>query len=574
MGVIRILPEKVIGQIAAGEVIERPSSVVRELTDNSLDAGSKRVHVLVERGGKKRIKVSDDGCGMDRHDLLLCMERHATSKISAMDDLFSIRSLGFRGEAVPSIGAVSRLEITSRPHDHLVGHKLKVTAGQMKSLDEVGCPPGTVVEVRDLFFNMPVRRRFLKGDKTETDHVLDAFMRIGLPHLQTHFRLEEGEKTLLNLPPADAVQMRLPAFFGKDAVASMVEATGDHGEFKIKVYLGHPDQVRSRADRILFYVNHRHVRDRLLMHATMEGYGQRLMKGRYPLAVVFLEVDPSLVDVNIHPAKHEIRLQQAQLIHQVMIAIIRNALGPEHHPLQALEPGEPKGLSTADPRPLQVSEPFLAYATEPSASSPPARLQVQSPLPLEVDLRILGQVKGTYILCEGREGLFLVDQHAAHERVLYETLRVSYQAAKVESQTFLIPPRLELSVRDSRVLAERLKQLGGLGLEIEPFGGNTFLVRSVPVTLLKVRWESLLSDLIPTLEQGGDLSSEALLDGVLTVMACHGAIRAGEQLSGEEMSALIKQLFATQLPTNCPHGRPTMRTFTYGELERMFKRVV
>jgi DNA mismatch repair protein MutL len=574
MGVIRVLQEKVVSQIAAGEVVERPASVVRELMDNSIDAGARKVHVLIERGGKRLVKVTDDGTGMDRDDLLLSVERHATSKISAVEDLFSIRSLGFRGEAVPSIGAVSRMEVTTRPHDHLIGHKLRVAGGRIKSMEEAGCPAGTAVEVRDLFFNMPVRRKFLKGDRTETDHIADAFLRIGLPHLQIHFRLDEEQRTLLNLPRSASQLNRLSPVFGREAVASMTEVSQEAGEFKFRMYLADPDFARARTDRILFYVNGRYVRDRLLLHAVMEGYGQRLMRGRYPQAVVFIDVNPSLVDVNVHPTKQEIRLQQAHLIHEALVAFVRSTLGPKAYPVQETAGTISAGTTMhVQPEP-SASEPPGKYLVEANVASAPGAFQVRKPMLFEDDLRILGQLRDTYILCETGEGLLLVDQHAAHERVLYETLKSAHSSSRMESQVFLIPQRLEVSVKDARAIMGRLEELHHLGMEIEPFGGSTFLLRSVPSPLHRVRWERMFADLMPLLEEGGDLSTQTVLDGFLTIMACHGAIRAGQHLSREEMEQLMKQLFGTGLPTNCPHGRPTLRKLSFEELERMFKRVV
>lgn len=574
MGVIRVLQEKVVSQIAAGEVIERPASVVRELMDNSIDAGARKVHIMVERGGKRLVKVTDDGTGMDRDDLLLSVERHATSKISAVEDLFSIRSLGFRGEAIPSIGAVSRMEVTTRPHDHLIGHRMKVAGGRVKFVEEAGCPAGTAVEVRDLFFNMPVRKKFLKGDRTETDHIADAFLRIGLPHLEIHFRLDEEQRTILNLPRSTSQLNRLSPVFGREAVASMAEVSRESGECAFRMYLADPDFARARTDRILFYVNGRYVRDRLLLHAVMEGYGQRLMRGRYPQAVVFLDVNPTMVDVNVHPTKQEIRLQQAHLIHEALVAFVRSALGSKAYPVPDSDEAIFEGtIMHVGPEPSS-SEPPGEYLSEAKEVSAPGAARVREPMLFEGDLRILGQLRDTYILCETGEGLLLVDQHAAHERILYEVLKRGHSSSRMESQVFLIPQRLEFSVKDARAIMVRLEGLRHLGMDIEPFGGTTFLLRSVPSLLHRVRWERMFSDLMPLLEEGGDLSTQTVLDGFLTIMACHGAVRAGQHLSREEMEQLMKQLFETGLPTNCPHGRPTFRKLSFEELERMFKRVV
>ncbi len=564
MGIIRVLHEKVISQIAAGEVIERPASIVRELIDNSIDAGSGRIFVWIEKGGKGLIRVSDNGAGMVRDDLLLSVERHATSKISSVSELFSIASLGFRGEALPSIGAVSKMEITSRPKEQVGGHRLKVSGGRVLSIEEVGCPAGTLVEVRDLFFNLPARKKFLKGERTETDQILDLLVRTGLPYYQIHFRLDSGDRTLINLAPTPDLRHRFPALFGPDVGSSMQEASLESADFRIKAFLGDPEYARSRADRILLYVNRRHVRDKLIMHAVMEGYGQRLMKGRYPQAVVFLDVNPSLVDVNVHPAKQEVRLQQGRTIHDALIATIQRTLGREMRPVS--------GADAALFEPALHQEPPLQMALEPPAGyrHPQGR---QEPAEAPMEFQVLGQFRETYILLETPEGLLVMDQHAAHERVVYEKLSRSYGSSGPEVQAFLIPQQLEFSLKDAGTIMEKLDSIRALGFDVEPFGGTTFLLRSVPALLADTQWGKLFSDLLPALEEG-DPVENGVSDRLLTVMACHGAIRAGQRLSEQEMAHLVRQLYSTALPTNCPHGRPTIRKFSIEEMERLFRRAV
>jgi DNA mismatch repair protein MutL len=573
MSVIRILPEKVASQIAAGEVIERPASIVKELMDNSIDSGADRVSVKIEKGGKDLIRVSDSGCGMTRDDLLLCLERHATSKISDLNDLFSVRTLGFRGEALPSICAVSELEITSRVSDALIGHRLKAGGGRLKSIDEVGAPAGTAVEVKKLFFNTPVRKKFLRSERTETDQVIDTFSRIALPFTRIHFRLDAGENTVLNLPASDNEPNRLTALFGRNLAASMIKAEETGDGFRIQAYLGPPEQSRMKGDRILFYVNRRNIRDRLLIHAVMEGYGQRLMKGHYPQAVVFVEIDPLLVDINVHPTKQEVRFHQPRQIHQALIGTVGKALRPSFPVAPESEPGS--GYETSRERAelnrLFMEEPVQEYLLKASEG---VVVGEGGEGFAAGEIRILGQLRDTYILCETKDGLLIVDQHAAHERIVYETLKKSFRESNTERQIFLIPPHLEVSVKEARIIDERRDRLLRLGLEIEPFGGETFLLRSVPSILATADWESIFRDMVPLLEEAAEFSEEKAMDRFLTVMACHGAIRAGQRLSQQEMALLLRQLKEMDLPTNCPHGRPVFKKFSIYEIEKMFKRVV
>jgi DNA mismatch repair protein MutL len=581
MSVIRILHEKVASQIAAGEVIERPASIVRELIDNSIDAGAEKIFVTVANGGKNLIRVTDDGLGMHRDDLLLCLERHATSKIRSVSDLFSIQTLGFRGEALPSISAVSRMEILSRRSEELIGHRLKVTGGKINSLEETGAPPGTTVEVRDLFFNTPARKKFLRTSGTEANHIIDTFVRIALPFVSVHFRLDEGDRTLLNLPASLNEINRLSALFGREVAGSMIEGGFEEGNFKIRCRLASYEASRSRGDRIFIYVNKRNVRDRLLTHAVMEGYGQRLMKGRYPQVVLFMDMDPSLVDVNVHPTKQEVRFREGRWVHDKIRSVVDKAVGERvYHSIGTrvaveTEPTEPR------PSLFSMGEPAQEYRREQSSDDirpyeerkgispdhPPVRL-------FGDHLEIIGQLRHTYLLCQTEDGFVMVDQHAAHERVLYEKLRRTTENSPMETQSFLIPPSLELPPKEARILSRHLDQLKKIGIEIEPFGGGTFLIRSVPSAMVRANWMDFLKEISPILERNPDFSTQEALDAMVSVMACHGAIRAGARLSLDEMRQLLRDLNRSELPSHCPHGRPIFKKFTFYEIEKMFKRVL
>ena len=574
MSVIRVLTEETATKIAAGEVIDRPASVLRELLDNSIDAESSRITVRIEKGGRGLIKVTDNGIGMNRDDLLLCLERHATSKIRSISDLPSITTLGFRGEAIPSMAAVSRMEITSRPADQLSGYKVKVTGGKLKSIEETGSPAGTDVEVRDLFFNVPARRKFLKTVKTETDHIIDTLIRITLPYKGIHVKLEEAEKTILNLPATENRLNRLTTLFGRDVASSMTECFSENGEMVIRGYLASPEMNRNRADRIFIYVNGRNIRDRLVTRAVMEGYGQRLMKGRYPQLVLFIEIDPSFVDVNVHPTKQEIRFHHGHLVFETIVATITKTFGPGLPTYY--EPGESR-RETKEFEPSNApgtAESEWEYTGPETAETLPSENHFyQENLVKEVP-EVLGQLKETYILCQTGDGLLMVDQHAAHERIVYESLKRSHQQAGIESQPFLIPLKLELSLKEGRIVLKNIEQFAKMGLELEHFGGNTFLLRSVPSILVNVDWTNFIHDLMPLLEEERDLTRDKALDKLLTMMACHGAVRAGQRLSHREMAQLLRQLEEAELSTNCPHGRPVLKKFSYGEIEKMFKRVV
>ncbi|MFP3928667.1 MAG: DNA mismatch repair endonuclease MutL [Desulfobacteraceae bacterium] len=573
---IRVLPESVATRIAAGEVVERPASVVRELMDNSIDAGADRIEVTIEGGGRKLIRVSDNGLAMGRDDLLLSVERHATSKVRDMEDIFSVATLGFRGEALPSIASVSRMEITSRPREQVSGHRLIIKGGDLQSIDEVGAPPGTTVSVRDLFFNTPARRKFLRTARTEASHVMEVFSRIALPFNEVHFRLLDGDKAVLSYPDSDDRRERLSMLVGRDVADRMKEISAEWGSIAIRGYAAPPELSRSRGDRILVYVNGRSVRDRLVARAVMEAYGQRLMKGRYPQAILFLELPPSSVDINVHPAKQEVRFREAGTLYNALVSAVQGSLNQETlgrgiRYERTADPGsgwgeapmgwEQTGIEEAPPqgggRSLwQRDHQDHGGSTRPS-------------------LQVIGQLGGTYILCQSDEGLVLVDQHAAHERIVYEELRDRLSGAALEVHAFLIPKRFELSLQEAGLVARHSEALRRLGLELEPFGAGTVLLRSVPTQLMNVDLDRFIEELLPLLkEKGDDLGREEGFHELLTVMACHGAIRAGEPLSEQEMASLLQELQGTGLYTNCPHGRPIFKKFTWGELERMFKRIV
>jgi DNA mismatch repair protein MutL len=624
MGKIRKLSQNVANQIAAGEVIDRPASVVRELLDNSIDSGADRITIRIEEGGSNLIRVSDNGAGMDKDDLLLSIERHATSKISSVADIFAIKTLGFRGEALPSICSVSRMEITTRPDEQISAFRLKANGGVIESVEETGAPSGTTIDVRDLYFNTPARKKFLKTVKTEAALIVDTVSRIALPFSDIYIKLLDNlsGKTILNLPSSDTELNRLTALFGKEAAQSFMDARFVHDRFSIRAYLSLPELSRTRGDRMFVYVNNRNIRDKLVMSAITGGYGQRLMKGRYPQVALFIDIDPAFVDINVHPAKQEVRFEDGRLIYQAISSTIARALGDQINPFKSSD-------DVHKDKPFFESPIVSEKTQETDAHAPvyyqeetikPQRLEVREAIPetqqvlfnqkkatyqppdigeviipvreeklvqqvqpqvkpyyrhdhIDENPLVIGQLKGTYLLFEERDGLLMIDQHAAHERVVYETLRQKYAAKKMESQNFLLPVDIELSNRDARILEEKLEQINNLGFEIEHFGGNSFLIRAVPAILVNSDWQNFLKDLIPVLHEEDDLTTTGAMDKLLTIMACHGAIRAGQRMTEKEISILLTQLQQLDLATNCPHGRPVYKKISYTELEKMFKRI-
>ncbi|MCF8119129.1 MAG: DNA mismatch repair endonuclease MutL [Deltaproteobacteria bacterium] len=576
MNVIRVLPEQVASQIAAGEVIDRPASIVKELIENSVDARARRITVRIAEGGKRLIKVSDNGVGMSRDDLLLSVERHATSKLREADELSRVKSLGFRGEALPSMAAVSKMQITSLPPDQVVGYRLTVSGGKPPEIAETGTPPGTIVEVKDLFFNMPARRKFLRTSRTELGHIIEVMGRAAMPFPEIHFSLVEGTRSILTLPASTAPLERLAALMGREVGQAMTEGEECHDGIRIQLYAAPPEYSRNRGDRLYVYVNGRNIRDRLVTRAIMEGYGQRLMKGKYPQIVLFLEMDPSQVDVNVHPTKQEVRFRETHKVFHTIVSAINSRLTPASPSPWRTDPLAPES---------PPESPFLPFAEIAEPGSPPygkaegMGTVTQGPLRpgertlLNQGTEIIGQLGSTYILCQVQDGLLMVDQHAAHERIVYEHLRSSLKHSQIQIQTLLLPPELELTSKEKQIALDQKERLDALGIDLAHFGGNTFILRSVPAMLENISWSAFVSELLAQLTDGPS-DDMAVLDKGITVMACHGAVRAGQRMSLEEMHRLMDELNETELPTNCPHGRPVFRHFSYLELEKMFKRVI
>jgi len=602
---IRILSENLCNKIAAGEVVERPASVVKELVENSLDAGAREIRVEVEKGGKRLIRVVDDGGGMSRDDALLCLERHATSKIRSDEDLFHLNTLGFRGEALPSIAAVSRFALRTRSEESLEGWELYVEAGTVKRAGAVGCPTGTTIEIRDLFFNTPARRKFLRRDETELGHVADVVTKLALACPEVQFYLSHNGRTLIDVYRQGSLAERIGSLLGRPLLQEMVSLTADGPDgLGLSGLVSQPSANRATTGSVYTFINGRYIRDRVVQHALLEGYRSLLEKGRYPHAVLFLTIDPQLVDVNVHPTKHEVRFRDQRTVHDFIAAAVQDALRPsswlsagEVRPAEEAEvpertpPGGDCGSShAAGTGPevglrQRVQESLQKYAGGSAAPSVRPTPAPGTPFVLPVrdegkrsgglfsSLRVIGQFRSSYILCQDGDDLLLIDQHAAHERISFERLRHEYRQGRVERQGLLFPAVIELDFREASLFEECRKEFGRLGFDLDPFGGRTFALKAIPQILAGADAEQLLRDVAGEIATiGKSALVEDKVEQVLMLMACHGVIRANQALDTARVEALLRQLDEVNFKGHCPHGRPVMRRLTLIEIERMFKR--
>jgi len=541
---IHILPTEVAERIAAGEVVERPASVVKELIENSLDAGASAVSVEIRDGGLSLIRISDDGCGMSRADAPLALERFATSKIRTLDDLEAIATLGFRGEALSSIAAVARLEILTRTRDELEGTRLRAGDGPVE-VEPAASPVGTSVTVRDLFYNTPARRKFLKSPMREGELVRQTVIRYSLAYPAVAFRLVVGGRETYVAPPATPLE-RIGTALGRKVAAEMVEVAWEAADLRIWGYVSRPTIGRRDRRAQFFFVNGRPVRSGLLAVMLERPYAGRLPPERRPLAVIHIRLDHHLVDVNVHPRKAEVRLSQERSVYGVVTRAVEAALAP--YPRQE---GEFPALEW----------PFAGVLVEPGV------VREERAEYIAGGLEPLGQLQNAYIVARSREGLVIVDQHAAHEQVLFERLLGG------EGGRSLSPPvRVELTAREAELLESYLGPLADLGMEVEPFGEHTFLVRSLPAPLAEQEPRALLDTLLEELPRCRRLDPEAVRERLAMKAACSAAVKAGDFLTVEQMQALLDDLTASWSPATCPHGRPAFVLLTVEELERRFMR--
>jgi DNA mismatch repair protein MutL len=544
MGTIHILPPEVAERIAAGEVVERPASVVKELVENALDAGATAIHVEVAGGGVNLVRVSDNGCGMAREDAPLALERFSTSKVGTLADLTSIRTLGFRGEALAAIAAVARLTILTRIRDELEGSRV-TSADREVEVVPAASPAGCSVAVSDLFHNTPARRKFLKSPRREMELCQQTVVRYALAYPTVSFKLTVDGRERLVAPPASPLE-RLAIAFGREAAGDMLPIDWAAGDLRVHGLISTPAIGRSRRDSQHFFLNRRPIRSGLLAVMLERPYAGRLPPGRYPLAAIHVELDPSLADVNVHPRKSEVRFAQERAVYQVLSQAVSAALTP-FPTLETLgTPGWP--FPETPTAPVMLAEAGGEYQVGGRAEA-------------------LGQVHNTYIIARTLDGLAIVDQHAAHESVLTEQLLSSKDPIPLTP-----PARLALTTREAELLAAHLSTLSDLGLEVEPFGGTSFVARALPEPLVGQEVPALMAELLEALAAGRDLDPEALREKLANVAACRAAVKAGDLLAPDQQQQLLDDLLASWSPSTCPHGRPALFVFTVEEMERRFLR--
>jgi DNA mismatch repair protein MutL len=614
MARIKQLPALVVNKIAAGEVIERPASVVKELLENAVDAGSRRIDVEIEQGGVDLIRVVDDGCGIVADDLPLAFASHATSKLGSADDLFHVETLGFRGEALASIGGIAQVMLQSRPRQEPCGAMIACNGGASSEVRPWNGAPGTRIEVRHLFYNTPVRRKFLRTPSTEMGHVSEVFTRLSLAHARStfeadvergvrdtglHLTLRHNNKLVYDLPASMVLLDRIAALFGPDVSNHLYAVQGHQGSATLTGYVADPACERGTARMQYLFVNGRWVRDRTIGHAIQEAYRGLLMTGRYAVAFLFLDVPPDQVDVNVHPTKAEVRFRDSQALHHLVFSTIRQRLHAENltarlqlpstmKPTEALgmspvanAPGSPPQTESPIPIPFPIPEQGTGSGTGGEESgvlgpgNPPLAAQPLSPQPAFVhpSAKII-QLYDSYLVVETDEGMLVIDQHALHERILFEQIKRRIRSGPLETQPLLIPEPVELTAEQAARTLEHRDELAELGLGVEDFGGGTVLLTRYPALLGRRSPQTVLRAVVDHLiSKERTPSREVLFNDLMSLMACHAAVRAGDRLTPEQMAALVEQRQLADNTHHCPHGRPTALLFSRHDLERQFRRV-
>lgn len=575
---IRVLPDEVASAIAAGEVVERPASVVKELVENALDAGATEIAIRVEGGGRKLVEVADDGQGISTDEIELALARYATSKLDSADDLAAIRTLGFRGEALASIAAVARLELVSRAEGEEVGRRLMVEGGKRTGSESIGAPAGTVVKVRDLFYNVPARQKFLKTEATERRRINELVTRYALAYPQVRFRMEHEGQSTLETPGRGDRREVLAEVYGLERAQQMihVDPAGD-APIRVAGFISSPTLHRSNRRELTFFVNGRWVQDASLAAAVLQAYHGLLMVGRYPMVVLFVEMPPEAVDVNVHPAKAEVRFRDPQAVFSVVKRAVRATLLSEAPPPEVeLERGWSQEGREKTPR--GVIDPSWSMAGDRLPAEPEGPERATRLIPAERAggdiplLRAVGQVGTAYLVAEGPDGLYLIDQHAAHERILYERFMRARREGPVDSQSLLQPQTVELTPAEAELMEGRIEALEAIGFEVEPFGRRSYRLRAVPAMFTGLDPERALRSVVEDFEEDeGPLQNE--IEAMIAARVCkRAAVKAGQVLSLEEQRRMVKELEECAAPRTCPHGRPTMIHLSVDALEKQFGR--
>ncbi len=585
---IRKLPSHLVNQIAAGEVVERPASIVKELVENSLDAGSGRIRVEVEKGGSRRIRISDDGCGIARDELVLALDSHATSKIGSLEELEGVATMGFRGEALPSIASVSRLRLASRPVGADSGHEIEAEGGHLSEPRPTGMPEGTVVDVRDLFYNTPARRKFMRTERTEFGHIDEVVRRLALARMDVDFELAHDGRSIRRLLPAadePARDRRVASVCGDEFLAQAIRFDSDHAGMRLAGWIARPSFSRSQADLQFFFVNGRLVRDRLVAHAVRQAYRDVLFHGRHPAFVLMLELDPARVDVNVHPQKTEVRFRDGRLVHDFLFSTIHSQLSGTRPGSSAGSPAHMGGVATGGREfgrdggqqqgglGLGVAEAMSRYGELARAPLPRSTDGGED----DADMPPLGfavaQIHGVFVLAENAHGLVVVDMHAAHERIVYERLKQSWSEDRVRSQRLLVPEKIAVSRREALALESHVSEMARLGFELDLAGPEAVLIRAVPSMLTRADSQKLVRDVLADLVELGDSRRvETVIDEMLSTIACHGSVRANRRLNIDEMNALLRDMERTERSDQCNHGRPTWVQMDMKSLDRLFLR--
>jgi DNA mismatch repair protein MutL len=580
MGIIQILPDAVVNKIAAGEIIERPVSIVKEVIENSLDAGATEIRIDIERGGKQLIRVSDNGRGMSEEDALLAFERHATSKIRSSDDLHQIGTMGFRGEALASIAAVSQVSLRTRNADQDAGVSLFLVNAHCQNKEPVAMPAGTTLEARNLFFNTPARKKFLKSDPAEAGavaHMLNAFA-LAYPEISFHYNQDGRE--ILNCPAAKSFRDRVFQIFGAELLENLLEMDETLFHYRLRGFVSSTDALKTNRNYQYFFINRRYVKDKVLSNSVYVAYRVYAQTGQYPVAFMFLDMPPAMVDVNVHPAKYEVRFLQQALVQKGIIDTIQKTLNAAR-PLPSFQLQTDPNFPPYSSPELKLPSSYelssgLSSSFEPAPAGPP--MQMPSPavrkMPSQGEYKIIGQYDHTYIVMSDEGGLILIDQHVAHERVLYEELLEQHEQRQIRRQALLIPLILDVNPAQMMLMEDYIDHFRELGLEMEIFGDNTVAVKEIPELLIESNYSNAAQRLLNDLERlYRDGLLESFADEMRKSMACQAAVKINMPLTKEKMEYLVEQLLKTKTPQVCPHGRPIILRISHYEIAKNFKRI-